>query len=165
MNYLDFHSDLTAVDLLEKFGDVGQYLIPVATAGCALLSGHAVQAIALGILGCAQAFEFPYLKEHFPRDRPQPYRPGWVSPEDKESFPSSHTGGAFLAVGFTVGLYGVTSPMTITTLVLASLVGTSRYLSKKHWGSDVVVGALIGTVNGFIAANCKFLLCKILIFI
>ncbi len=143
------------VKFLETFGDVGQYAIPGLVGGYALLSGHATEAIAMGILGYIQKLEVFAIKKHFPRERPEPYVVGKISPEDTESFPSSHTGGAFLAVGLSCGLYGRTNLITITSIALALLVGASRYLSNKHWLSDVLAGALIGSVHGYAAAHCK----------
>lgn len=145
---------------LERFGDLGSYAIPALTGGYALISGNPVEALAMGVLGSAQKFEVFAIKRYFPKNRPEPYVVGKISPEDTESFPSSHTGGAFLAVGLAWGLYGAKNPITITAIALASLVGTSRYLSKKHWFTDIVGGALIGTVNGFAAANCKHIFYK-----
>jgi membrane-associated phospholipid phosphatase len=144
------------INTLEKFGDVGQYTLPGLVGGYALISGHPTQALAFGVLGYVQKLEVFAIKKHFPRERPVPYVVGKISQEDTESFPSSHTGGAFLAVGLSLGLYGPTSPITITSTALALLVGASRYLSKKHWLSDVLGGALIGTVHGLAAAHCRF---------
>jgi membrane-associated phospholipid phosphatase len=146
---------IEAREVLEKFGDVGQYAIPALTSGYALISGNPVEALAMGVLGYVQMREVFAIKYYFPRARPRPYVEGRESREDKESFPSSHTGGAFMAVGLAWGLYGTKNPMTITTIALASLVGISRYLSKKHWPTDIIGGALIGGIHGFAAAHCK----------
>ncbi|MBI2743579.1 MAG: phosphatase PAP2 family protein [Chlamydiales bacterium] len=143
------------VKVLEKFGDVGQYAIPAVIAGHALLTGSATEAIAMGVLGYVQKLEVFSIKHHFPRNRPEPYVFGKVSREDTESFPSSHTGGAFLGAGLACGLYGLTSPITVTTIALASLVGVSRCLSKKHWPTDVIGGAAIGSIHGLVAAGCR----------
>jgi len=156
--FIDSLRKFEPITLLEQFGDMGQYALPASTVVYALMSGNPVEAIAMGILGCAQKIEVSAIKRHFPRQRPKPYVEGKVSREDIESFPSSHTGGAFLAVGLAGGLYGATNPLTITIIALACLVGASRYLSEKHWLSDVIGGAVIGSVNGWLAANCKQIL-------
>lgn len=149
------------VKILEKFGDAGQYGIPALMGSYmgsyALFSGRPLEALALGVVGYIQKIEVFAIKRNFPRERPTPYVIGKISPEDTESFPSSHTGGAFLAVGLSLGLYGLTSPLTITSIALGILVGTSRYLSQKHWLTDVAAGALIGTAHGFAAAQCNYL--------
>ena len=143
---------------LEKFGDFGQYALPALVGSSALLSGNPIEAIAMGILGYVQKIEVFAIKRNFPRERPGPFIEGKVSREDSESFPSSHTGGAFLAVGLAGGLYGMTNPFSVTLIALACLVGASRYYSKKHWLSDILAGALIGIINGYLAANCVYIL-------
>lgn len=145
-----------AIKLLEKFGDMGQYAIPATIGVYALLSGNAVEALAMGCLGGVQYLEVFSIKKHFPRNRPEPYVIGKISREDTESFPSSHTGGAFLGVGLAYGLYDATSLITITSIALASLVGISRCLSKKHWPTDVIVGAMIGGIHGFASSQIRY---------
>lgn len=142
------------IDFLEKFGDVGQYILPAFAGGYALFSGNPMEAVAMGILGYIQKIEVFAIKHYFPRERPRPYIEGRVSQEDTESFPSSHTGGAFLAVGLTGGLYGISNLFTITIVALACLVGLSRYTSMKHWPNDIIAGAVIGTFHGWFASKC-----------
>lgn len=72
--------------------------------------------------------------------------------DDYNSFPSGHTTIAFavsssLAAEIdetwaTVGLYG-----------LAGITGLSRMYSDRHWGSDVVFGAVVGTICGYGVAH------------
>ncbi len=154
-------SSMDVKKMLEKFGDAGQYAIP-ALVGChALLQGHMVEALSMAAFGYMQKVEVFKLKEWFPRDRPEPYVRGQNSREDTESFPSSHTGGAFLGVGLAFALYGAKHPLFITSVASAVLVGLSRYLNKKHWATDVLAGALIGVANGILAAKCSSLIEKI----
>jgi len=140
-------------EALETFADWGQYAIPVVIGGYSLLSGNLSQGLSMSVMACVHKFGMKELKKSVKRERPQQYYPDRPSAKDHESFPSSHAGGAFLGVGYAIGLYGITSPVTITAIALASLVGLSRCLSKKHWPTDVLAGAVIGTVNGIIGTT------------
>ena len=63
-----------------------------------------------------------------------------------KSFPSGHTSGSFaLAAGFHE-IYG--NKIGTAAYVLAAFVGSSRINDNKHYLSDVVTGALIGTIIG-----------------
>ena len=146
------------VAIFEKFGDIGQYAIPIVITVYTFSCGKKVESIAMGIFGFIQYLEVSALKKYFSRHRPKPYIIGKVSRQDNESFPSSHTGGAFLGVGLVLGLYGKKSPFTITALALSTLVGVSRYLSEKHWPTDILAGALIGTIHGFAASQIRYLI-------
>lgn len=141
--------------VLEKFGDIGAKAIPISIGACALLSGR----VSEFVVGCAsvylQEIEIGAIKRFFPRDRPEPYHRGKISRQDHESFPSAHAAGAFMGVGLAYGLYGLTSPITITAIATASLVGLSRYTSKKHWATDVLAGAVIGGIHGVVAGNFR----------
>lgn len=65
---------------------------------------------------------------------------------NSRSFPSGHTSGAFTLAAVTEVLYGPW--FGIPSFALASLVGVSRIDSNKHVASDVVAGALLGTLIG-----------------
>lgn len=61
------------------------------------------------------------------------------------SFPSGHTVGAFAIAGVLV----FTSPsraMRVVAFLLASSVGISRVLAFRHWSSDVLASAVIGSL-------------------
>ncbi len=141
--------------MLEKFGDAGQYAIP-ALVGChALWRGHIIEALSMAAFGYMQKVLVFKLKEWVPRKRPEPFVQGKNSREDTESFPSSHTGGAFLGAGLAFALHGAKHPIFITAAASAVLVGLSRYLNNKHWVTDVLAGALIGAANGILAVKCS----------
>jgi len=66
---------------------------------------------------------------------------------DYTSFPSGHASDAFSIASVFADMYD--SPLVgITTYSLASLVGLQRLYVDRHWASDVLVGAAIGTVVG-----------------
>jgi membrane-associated phospholipid phosphatase len=73
--------------------------------------------------------------------------------QDYQSFPSGHSTAAF---AFASVVSAETShwwpdgrwPVGIATYGLATLTGMSRIYNYKHWASDVLVGAAIGTITG-----------------
>ncbi|MBV9774359.1 MAG: phosphatase PAP2 family protein [Gemmatimonadetes bacterium] len=71
-----------------------------------------------------------------------------------QSFPSGHTSSAFAAASaFTaeVGRWhpNLKLPAGIVLYTAASLVGVSRMYNNKHWASDVLGGAALGTFTGW----------------
>jgi membrane-associated phospholipid phosphatase len=72
---------------------------------------------------------------------------------DHNSFPSGHTTAAFAAAAvFNAEIKrlhpGAGRASTIALYGLASLVGASRMYNNRHWLTDVVGGAMIGTFVG-----------------
>ncbi len=63
------------------------------------------------------------------------------------SFPSGHTSAAFQGAAFIHQRYGLKP--AIPAYVGAAFVGYSRIYADKHFGSDVLAGALIGTLSSF----------------
>ncbi len=65
---------------------------------------------------------------------------------DHFSFPSAHTSGAFALATVTEVFYG--PAFGIPSYALASMVGLSRIDANQHFASDVLAGALLGTLLG-----------------
>ena len=65
------------------------------------------------------------------------------------SFPSGHTGAGFACVG---ALLFSRSKLWIPTLVLAALMGFTRLYLYVHDPTDVLAGALLGMVTGWVGA-------------
>jgi hypothetical protein len=78
---------------------------------------------------------------------------GGFNSSDRQSFPSGHTTTAFAAASAVTSEMRRYYPKSVWYVapVLyggASLVGLSRMYHNKHWASDVVLGAAIGTFSG-----------------
>ncbi len=96
------------------------------------------------------------------RIRPYMYFEGY--PQDKvddfdfeKSFPSGHTTNSFLAAAFTTYVFGKYYPegwqkwaVGISTFGIAAATGCLRIASGNHFPTDVLTGAAIGTLCGFI---------------
>jgi len=64
------------------------------------------------------------------------------------SFPSGHTAQAFLAATFLHKEFGHKSIWySVGGYTMATMVGTCRMMSNRHWASDVLVGAGIGVLS------------------
>ncbi|HEY4304227.1 MAG TPA: phosphatase PAP2 family protein [Gemmatimonadaceae bacterium] len=79
---------------------------------------------------------------------------GWDRGDRYQSFPSGHTTAAFAAAGAVTAetsaywpgaTYFLIGPVLYTG---AALVGVSRMYNNRHWASDVIMGAAIGTFAG-----------------
>lgn len=84
--------------------------------------------------------------------RPRPdrgYRPGPFDPWNLYSFPSHHAARTF-ALAAAAGRF---HPQTLPWgLALASLVGVTRVVLRRHHLSDVVAGAVLGLAAGALCA-------------
>ena len=78
------------------------------------------------------------LKELIGRERP--------NGSDNHSMPSGHTSHSFAVAAVVNELYG--REAGITAYILAGLVGVSRINDNKHYLTDVLIGAGLGTVIG-----------------
>ena len=72
-----------------------------------------------------------------------------------DSFPSGHTGISFAAVG---ALFAAKSRLWVPAFVLALIIAFSRLYLYVHWPSDVLAGALLGILMGFLAERLVRLL-------
>ena len=84
-------------------------------------------------------------------------RPSWISkvelliknPKDF-SFPSGHASSSF-AAALTISFYF--KGMGIIFLIIAALIAFSRIYHFVHYPSDVIIGALLGTVIAIVTKN------------
>ncbi len=105
----------------------------------------AAAAIGAGIL------IFHWIKRRICRPRPRDLEPhcwAYIATRDRFSFPSGHSTTAF-AVAMSVGsFYPEVMPLLI---LLAANVAISRVIVGMHFLSDVLVGAGMGSLLGYIA--------------
>ncbi len=132
---------------VQILSEIGQYLIPIASGSYALYKRDYAEALSLALCGAAQKAEVVFLKHLIPRQRPNGL--------DYQSFPSGHTAGAFLGVGFLASKYGLSS-LTGLSFIGGILVALGRYLTKNHYPTDLLAGAAIGLLNGAFAGR-KFI--------
>jgi membrane-associated phospholipid phosphatase len=65
---------------------------------------------------------------------------------NKRAFPSGHTSNSFLTATIAQEIYG--SKIGIPAYILACITGLSRIHDNKHYLSDVIFGAALGTAVG-----------------
>lgn len=124
------------------------YLYAAIAALLCLFEDHSGKAfVTTGLL--AYLFEIPAfiaLKHLIKRDRPfvgLPDTRSSIQPSDKFSLPSGHSAGAFLMAAlisfYYPGFAGI-------AYILASLVGLSRVMLGVHYPTDILAGAVLGTI-------------------
>lgn len=89
------------------------------------------------------------LKNLIKRDRPAAkittYQ-AWITPSDQFSFPSGHTAAAFLFACLIFNFYPL---FAIPCFIWACAIGMSRVLLGVHYPTDLVAGALLGSICAF----------------
>lgn len=115
-------------------------------AGMGALSAIAVNALVVNLL----------LKNLVVRDRPfkkeESLTPLCRYPKDN-SFPSGHTAVSFAAASHWLG--SGYKKLGTAALVYATLVGLSRVYVGVHYPTDVLAGALVGSVIGLLTGSSK----------
>jgi len=152
--------------LIEPWGS-GLYSIPLL--GAIYLTGHknsrhrnvALTGLKAFIISGAFAMVAKQIfHRHRPgqADPPDPYL--WEGPFNFEtqytSFPSGHTTTAFAVASVLAFGYKDKIWIGITSYSVATLVGLSRIQDGKHWASDVVAGAVLGTFIGTTLSKINF---------
>ena len=122
----------------EKIGDALLVLIPSLTLGATLYYDNK-EGQKQWLLSSASNAVITYgLKYGVNRTRPN---------GEKYSFPSGHTSATFQSASFIHKRYGLN--YAIPAYIGATFVGYSRVHANKHYSSDVLAGAIIGTLSSF----------------
>lgn len=126
-------------DEMDTAGDIGLVLIPAAAAGATLAKkdGTGGKQLFLSLLTAAAVTEG--LKAVVHERRPD---------GGDQSFPSGHTSLSFAAASYLQIRYGWR--YGIPAYLAAAFVGYSRVEADEHWTKDVLAGAAIGIVSGYI---------------
>jgi len=93
------------------------------------------------------------LKPLVGRIRPFAVNPGvalLTPPPLDASFPSGHTAASFTAAS---ALWTANSTMRWPSLILAVVISLSRLYLYVHWPTDVLAGAVLGIVLGFVGTK------------
>lgn len=77
---------------------------------------------------------------------PTPY--SFKGPFRGSSFPSGHTAAAFSVASVISWQYKDKKWVPMLAYSLAGLAGISRIHDNRHWASDVLAGAVVGTITG-----------------
>ena len=101
------------------------------------------------------------LKVTVRRIRPYMYADGSEqyaqNPNSRQSFPSGHTSAAFaLATSYFLVMDGVYDQRPYWIFGAAAFVGVGRVLAGKHWITDVLAGAAIGTATALVVNEVRF---------
>jgi len=153
---------------ITKLGDSGIFWIVLGLVFCLFRKTRKAGAVVLAALVLDVALTNGLLKNVFARPRPydspnadfaDAFRSyfdfigaGKVEKPNDFSFPSGHTAASFAgAIAGMFAVYGKPAiqklkPFTWILLVLAILIGFSRIYLGVHYATDVLFGALIGTV-------------------
>ncbi len=120
--------------------DIGAYSLIVASIGIPIIRKDKQGAFQAAGSFAAASLVTEGLKEAFPKLRPDG--------SDRKSFPSGHTSRSFAAAATIYNREG--KGLGIPAFVVASFVGVARVKGDKHFWTDVLAGAAIGTATGFL---------------
>jgi membrane-associated phospholipid phosphatase len=154
-------------DIFRWTGQPGAYIIGVSMYGVGRLAGnermadlglHGTEALIVGQLtGGVLKGMFGRARPYVNPEDPNPFQfqfgRGFRKNDAYRSFPSGHTVTGFAAAAAVVtetNRWWPNSTWYIGPLMYggASLIGLSRMYNNKHWASDVLTGALIGSFAG-----------------
>lgn len=154
-------------DVFRWTGQPGAYIIGASLYGAGRIFGnermadlglHGTEALIVGqltglVLKGAFGRARPYVSEEDPDPFQFKFGRGFGRDEAYRSFPSGHTVAGFAAAAAVVTETRRWWPKAAWAIGPAmyggaSLIGISRMYNNKHWASDVITGALIGSFAG-----------------
>jgi membrane-associated phospholipid phosphatase len=124
---------------LETMGDVGQIALPLTAIGGTMINKDFKGFSEFGYSYLLSTASVQLLKHIIHRKRPN---------HGDLSFPSGHTANGFVAATFLELRYGWA--YGIPAYIGATVTGYSRIQAKKHWTTDVLVGAAIGAGSSYL---------------
>ena len=156
-----------SADIFRWTGSPGAYVIGVSMYGAgrifdnermadlglhgteALVVGQLTAGVLKGVFGRAR----PYVNPDDPNPFQFQFGRGFRRNDSYRSFPSGHTVAGFAAaaaVTTETNRWWPSSTWYVAPIMYggASLIGLSRMYNNKHWASDVITGALIGSFAG-----------------
>ncbi|MBI2213958.1 MAG: phosphatase PAP2 family protein [Acidobacteria bacterium] len=111
---------------------------------------------AMATAGLAAGAISSMMKRSVERARPDSWLGHSVFRWDGEtSFPSGHTIGAF-AMAVVIVLGARSRALRVVALLLAASVAAARILALRHWPSDVLMSATLGSVIGLLVGEVAF---------
>lgn len=141
---------------ITRLGDLGFIWIAGSVALLISKKTRKIGIMCIISLGLSVLIDNVLLKNIVARTRPYEIIPGLTSiigAQKDFSFPSGHTGSSFAVA---VVMYReLPKKYGIPALVLAFLIGFSRLYVGVHYPSDVICGALIGTVLAVFVSKGK----------
>lgn len=132
-----------SINNLEDIGDILQYLIPWGALLAVALQGNSAAAREWVYAGVSTVVLTLILKYAFN------FTPLGKRPDGNMfSFPSGHTSSAFMGAAFFHFHFGF--GWAILPYLLAALTGYSRVWAEKHWWRDVIAGAVLAILIGYV---------------
>jgi len=132
-------TSLRASDSLEFAGDIGRILLPISAWTTAFLKKDYSGMVQFS-QSMVAAVGITYALKYSLHTR----RPNGKT----HAFPSGHTSVAFCAASFGQKRYGLS--YGLPAFITAAFVGYTRLASKNHYGKDVLAGAAIGIITGYL---------------
>lgn len=123
-----------------------------------LRQNRARRAVVYAVVAGVLALVINVALGHFLPYRPRPfiYEPHLihqlVSHKPDMSFPSAHAAGSF---AFAIGLFYAGVGDGIWGLLFAAAIAIARVFVGVHWPTDVMAGAVIGIVSGFVVLGLR----------
>jgi membrane-associated phospholipid phosphatase len=127
----------------QTLSDVGAYSLMAFSIGLPVIKKDKHGAFQAAGSLVATSLVTEGLKAAFPKTRPDG--------SDRKSFPSGHTSRSFSSAATIFNRYGAS--YGVPAFAVASLVGVARVQGKKHFWTDVIAGAAIGTASGFLITH------------
>lgn len=139
--------------IAEKFGNTSYTSLTLGASFLAGLMGHNQKMQKVSLLALKSSLLSGVLAQtiknigHRSRPNANMGKNSWHGPKpggSHKAFPSGHTTTAFALATTFAQVYKDKKWITITAYSIAGLAGLSRIHDNKHWGTDVLAGALLG---------------------